>query len=200
MRHVGGFVGWNKGMITDCFAEGNVDGGNTTGGFAGSNYGSIYDSHATGAVTAGYTAGGFVGSSGIGSELKNCYATGSVIAISPHSGAYFGGFAGSITGKAENCISTGTLTPGWSYNGGFAGYFEGTLASFNEDFMTLKHCFANCETSLGTTVKPLGSYLTGQDETATRRLPPSACPRQNRLQSSRRCWMPMPSSRPRPRR
>lgn len=30
--------------------------------------------------------------------------------------------------------------------------------------MTLKHCFANCETSLGTTVKPLGSYLTGQDE------------------------------------
>ncbi len=162
--HVGGFVGWNKGMITDCFAEGNVDGGNTTGGFAGSNYGSIYDSHATGAVTAGYTAGGFVGSSGIGSELKNCYATGSVIAISPHSGAYFGGFAGSITGKAENCISTGTLTPGWSYNGGFAGYFEGTLASFNEDFMTLKHCFANCETSLGTTVKPLGSYLTGQDE------------------------------------
>ena len=162
--HVGGFVGWNKGMITDCFAEGNVDGGNTTGGFAGSNYGSIYDSHATGAVTAGYTAGGFVGSSGIGSELKNCYATGSVIAVSPHSGAYFGGFAGSITGKAENCISTGTLTPGWSYNGGFAGYFEGTLASFNEDFMTLKHCFANCETSLGTTVKPLGNYLTGQDE------------------------------------
>lgn len=162
--HVGGFVGWNKGMITDCYAEGRVDGGNTTGGFAGSNYGSIYDSHATGAVTAGYTAGGFVGSSGIGSELKNCYATGSVIAVSPHSGAYFGGFAGSITGKAENCISTGTLTPGWSYNGGFAGYFEGTLASFNEDFMTLKHCFANCETSLGTTVKPLGSYLTGQDE------------------------------------
>lgn len=104
--HVGGFVGWNKGMITDCFAEGNVNGGNTTGGFAGSNYGSIYDSHATGAVTAGYTAGGFVGSSGIGSELKNCYATGNVIAISPHSGAYFGGFAGSITGKAENCIST----------------------------------------------------------------------------------------------
>ena len=162
--HVGGFVGWNKGMITDCFAEGNVNGGNTTGGFAGSNYGSIYDSHATGAVTAGYTAGGFVGNSGIGSELKNCYATGNVIAISPHSGAYFGGFAGSITGKAENCISTGTLTPGWSYNGGFAGYFEGTLASFNEDFVTLKHCFANCETSLGTTVKPLGNYLTGQDE------------------------------------
>ena len=162
--HVGGFVGWNKGMITNCLAEGSVDGGNTTGGFAGSNYGSIYNSHATGAVTAGYTAGGFVGSSGIGSALKNCYATGNVIAVSPHSGAYFGGFAGSITGTAENCISTGTLTPGWSYNGGFAGYFEGTLASFNEDFVTLKHCFANCETSLGTTIKPLGNYLPGRDE------------------------------------
>lgn len=32
--------------------------------------------------------------------------------------------------------------------------------------MTLKHCFANCETSLGTTVKPLGNYLTGQDESS----------------------------------
>ena len=53
-----------------------------------------------------------MGSSGIGSTLKNCYATGNVIAVSPHSGAYFGGFAGSITGTAENCISTGTLTPG----------------------------------------------------------------------------------------
>ena len=30
--------------------------------------------------------------------------------------------------------------------------------------MTLKHCFANCETSLGTTIKPLGNYLPGRDE------------------------------------
>ncbi len=164
--HVGGLVGWNKGIVTNSFAEGNVNGGNTTGGFVGSNFGSIYLSHSTGHVTAGYTAGGFAGSSGMGSEVENCYSTGNVIAITPNSGAYFGGFAGSITGKVKNCVSTGTLTPGWSYNGGFAGYFEGTLYSFNENFVTLKNCFGNSETSLGTTIKALGNYLNGRDEKA----------------------------------
>lgn len=162
--HVGGFVGWNKGTITKCAASGQVLGGNTTGGFAGSNFGSIYLSHATGNVTAGYTAGGFVGSSGVGSTMENCYATGNVVANAPNSGAYFGGFAGAVSGKVKNCVSTGTLTPGWSYNGGFAGYYEGTLSSFNENFVTISRCYGNCETSLDTTIKALGNYIEGKDE------------------------------------
>lgn len=163
--HVGGFVGWNKGNITACAALGNVFGGNTTGGFAGTNFGNIYHAHAQGNVTAGYTTGGFVGSSGIGTELKNCYATGNVVAIADQRGSYFGGFAGSLTGKAENCIATGTLTPGWSYNGAFAGYYEGTLYSFNENFITIKNCYGNRESSLGTELKGLGNYLNSQDDT-----------------------------------
>lgn len=162
--HVGGLVGWNKGVVTGSFAQGSITGGNTTGGFVGSNFGSIYKSYATGHVMAGYTAGGFAGSSGTGSELQNCYATGDVIATEPNSGAYFGGFAGSIAGKVQNCVSTGTLTPGWSYNGGFAGSFDGVLYSFDENFVTLKNCFGNCETSLDTTVKALGNYVDGLDE------------------------------------
>ncbi len=30
--HVGGLVGWNRGVISNSFASGNVKGGNTTGG------------------------------------------------------------------------------------------------------------------------------------------------------------------------
>lgn len=163
--HTGGFVGWNKGIITSCSAQGNVSGGNTTGGFVGTNFGSIYKCHATGNVISGYTAGGFAGSSGLYTHIENSYATGNVLALPGTSSYYFGGFAGSISGTVKNCVSTGTLTPGWSYNGGFAGTFDGTL--FNPvGNATLQSCFGNAETSLGTRVKGLGNYIDGHNESS----------------------------------
>lgn len=164
--HVGGLVGWNKGNISQCEATGNVFGGNSTGGFVGSNYGnaSIYRSHAAGNVVGGYTTGGFAGSIGMGTSVERCYAAGNVVAIEDGYGYYFGGFAGSVSGTVKECVSTGTLTPGWSYNGGFAGAFDGTIWSYNDDLLTLKDCYGNSETSLGTKIKGLGNYISGAHE------------------------------------
>ena len=164
--HVGGLVGWNKGNILQCEATGNVFGGNSTGGFVGGNYGyaNIYKSHATGNVVGGYTTGGFAGSIGMGTSAERCYATGNVVAIEDGYGYYFGGFAGSVSGMLKECVSTGTLTPGWSYNGGFAGAFDGTVWSYNDDLLTLRECYGNSETSLGTKIKGLGNYIGGTHE------------------------------------
>ncbi|MEA5004414.1 MAG: GLUG motif-containing protein [Christensenella sp.] len=164
--HVGGFVGWNKGNISQCEATGNVFGGNSTGGFVGSNFGyaNIYKSHATGNIVGGYTTGGFAGSIGMGTSAERCYATGNVVAIEDGYGYYFGGFVGSASGTLKECVSTGTLTPGWSYNGGFAGTFDGTVWSYHDKLLTLKDCYGNSETSLGTKVKGLGNYIGGTHE------------------------------------
>lgn len=159
--HVGGLVGLNQGTVSRSKASGNVRGGNTTGGFVGTNYGgSIYHSSASGAVSGGYTTGGFVGSSGLYSLIENSYSTGDVRAIGNY-GAYFGGFAGSVSGKVKNCISAGTLTPGWSYNGGFAGSFDGSVWSYREELRSLNNCYGNAVTADGNKIKALGNYIGG---------------------------------------
>lgn len=159
--HIGGLVGLNKGIISNSSASGNVRGGNTTGGFVGSNYGgSIYSSNAQGNVYGAYTVGGFAGSLGLYSLTENCYSTGDVTALGAN-GANYGGFAGSVSGKAKNCISSGTLTPSWSYNGGFAGTFNGTIWSYNDDLRSLSGCYANCITNSGEKIKALGNYIGG---------------------------------------
>ncbi|MFR4008234.1 MAG: GLUG motif-containing protein [Christensenellales bacterium] len=83
----------------------------TTGGFAGSNFGSIYLSHATGNVTAGYTVGGFVGSSGVGSTMENCYATGNVVQCAQQRHV-FRRLCGRDFGKSEKLRKHGHADPG----------------------------------------------------------------------------------------
>lgn len=159
--HIGGFVGLNKGTISNSSATGCVTGGNTTGGFVGSNYGgSIYSSNSNGSVSGAYTVGGFVGNAGIYSLIENSYSTGDVMALGEN-GANYGGFAGSISGKVKNCISSGTLTSGWSYNGGFAGRFDGTIWSYNDDLRSISCCYGNNVTSNGENIKALGNYIGG---------------------------------------
>ncbi len=159
--HVGGFVGLNKGTVLNSAAHGNVLGGNTTGGFAGINYGgSIYMSSASGNVSGAYSTGGFAGSLGLFSVTENCSSTGDVTAVG-EGGSYFGGFAGTMSGKAKNCVSAGTLSTGWSYNGGFAGSFDGVVWSYNDNLRSIKNCFANSYTADGAKIKALGSYIGG---------------------------------------
>lgn len=159
--HIGGFVGLNKGTISNSSANGNVSGGNTTGGFVGSNYGgSIYSSNANGNISGAYTVGGFAGSAGIGSRIENSFSTGDVVALGK-SGANYGGFAGSVSGRVKNCISSGTLTPGWSYNGSFIGSFDGTIWSYNDDLRSISGCYGNNITNSGEQIKALGNYIGG---------------------------------------
>ena len=80
--YIGGLVGDNKGLISDCYATGAVSGNREIGGFAGRNfsYGTIINCYATGQVDGDENVGGFVGINediyeGI---ISHCYAAGDV--------------------------------------------------------------------------------------------------------------------------
>lgn len=159
--HIGGFVGWNKGTVSNSVSTGAVRGGNTTGGFVGSHYGgSIYSSVSTGAVAGAYTVGGFAGSAGLYSLIENSYSTGDVTALGD-SGANYGGFAGALSGKAKNCVSAGSLAPGWSFNGGFAGRLSGSIWAYREELRSVSGCYGNITSVDGKTLKPIGNYIGG---------------------------------------
>ena len=80
---MGGLVGWNKGIVTNSFAEGNKR-RNTYRRLCGkSNFGSIYLSHSTGHVTAGIYRRRIRRQQRYGRRGGNCYSTGNVIAITP---------------------------------------------------------------------------------------------------------------------
>ncbi len=154
---VGGLVGCNHGMITNCYAAGNVEGGNLVGGLVGLNTESIFESYATGHVTGHITVGGFVGSSQ--GRIVDCFSTGNVIANKP-GGQYYGGFAGSIIGyKTKHCLSTGTLLCGSAYNGAFVGTFDGNLSTAGGALTAnLIDCYGNNESAGGTQIKGIGNY------------------------------------------
>ncbi len=153
----GGLVGWNRGIIRNSYAEGNVTGGNLVGGLVGSNWEQIYNSHAVGNVTGCQTVGGFAGSSNLYTTIENCYSSGNVIGDRINRGNYFGGFVGSTSGKIKNSVSTGTVVPGWSWNGGFAGYYDGYDVEND-----LQNCFGNSTDYLGNIIKGLGSDTEGK--------------------------------------
>lgn len=98
---VGGLVGWNRGIIRNSYAEGNVNGGNLVGGLVGSNWEQIYNSHAMGNVTGCQTVGGFAGSNNLYTTIENCYSTGNVIGDKINKGNFVGGFVGSTSGKTK---------------------------------------------------------------------------------------------------
>ncbi len=106
-RNIGGFVGWNTGIISECYATGSTDGTSLTesriGGFVGgiayyeSSTGKIDNCYSTGDVStdgtnlgATHGIGGFVGTYYSGGEITKSYSTGSI----PQVGSYYGGFCG----------------------------------------------------------------------------------------------------------
>lgn len=163
--HIGGLVGWNKGNIKGSSANGSVEGGNTTGGFVGSNWGQVFDSKATGDVKGHFTVGGFVGTSNDGSLIKDSYSTGNVTAVSKDSSENIGGFAGSISGRAECCVSSGVVSRGWSYSGGFAGKIESSISGPSQ-FVAIKECFGNTIDVNGDNLKSFGNFIAKKDDKA----------------------------------
>ncbi|MBN2270127.1 MAG: hypothetical protein JXN61_05900 [Sedimentisphaerales bacterium] len=105
LRAVGGLVGANGGLITDCYATCNVSADEFVGGLLGSNVDTIVNCYATGTVSGGDSVGGLVGHSSYYTTISTCYATGSVL------GDYsVGGLVGWISdGYIVNCYSTGNV-------------------------------------------------------------------------------------------
>ena len=106
----GGFTGADEGSTFEkCIASGNVEAGDwNVGGFGGYLLGNttITDSVALGDVTGKLTvnkakAGGFVGTNK-NSNIKNCYAAGTVTGSNEYAAA--GGFVGyDVSGTTESC-------------------------------------------------------------------------------------------------
>ena len=112
---VGGIVGYNSGIIRNCYNEAMVinlyDGINYLGGICGVNEGgTIIGCYNTGKVANsvfGTRAGGICGRSN--NTILNCYNTGSVMG-----GYMVGGICGSnasstTSGRIENCYNIGTI-------------------------------------------------------------------------------------------
>ncbi|WP_443725481.1 GLUG motif-containing protein [Pseudoruminococcus massiliensis] len=123
---VGGIVGNNSGIITNCYNNGNVTGVvELTGGITGFNDGSIIKCNNTGDVSSSYDfIGGIAGyNSG---NIKLCSNSGNI----KSSGSYIGGIAGENLTKymdalISNCYNTGDITSSYDedgYLGGIVGY------------------------------------------------------------------------------
>lgn len=93
---VGGLVGFfGRGLISNSYASGDVDGYSYVGGFIGSAFNSrflstVENSYSTGSVSGTEHVGGFVGELGSGPRISNSYATGRVQATVGGAGGFVG--------------------------------------------------------------------------------------------------------------
>ena len=93
--YVGGLVGYNDGIITNCYATGDISAT------------IVYSINQTVAPSA--TVGGLVGRGGVDSNISNSFATGNV-AIWGGEHAFAGGFMGGNNGQATNCFAIGNIS------------------------------------------------------------------------------------------
>ena len=123
-NYVGGVVGYNSGIVTNCYNTGEVS-GNYVGGVVGYSSGdssasaSVTNCYNTGSVSGsyvggvvGYSSGGFSASA----SVTNCYNTGTVTG----SGNNVGGVVGQNRASVTNCYNIGNVS-GNNYVGGVVG-------------------------------------------------------------------------------
>ncbi len=79
---VGGLVGWNQGIVTQCYSAGAVAGEAAVGGLVGQNEGRVTQCHSSGSADGNDLVGGLVGSNGFDSSpglIGQCYSASVVI-------------------------------------------------------------------------------------------------------------------------
>jgi len=144
--NLGGFVGENNGIITECYASGTIqDDANfydiKIGGFASYNYGTIKNSYTDVDLTIQSPGtihndvGGFVSVNE--GNIASCYTTGDITTAAT-SGS-LGGFVGEMTMGANisKCFNVGNLTLTGSADLSKVGYFVGitnTGATFFKNY------------------------------------------------------------------
>ncbi len=127
--NVGGLVGENEGLITNCYATGDVSGNTDTGGLVGESNGIDDEGNLhIGTISNCYTTGNVVGNENVGGLLANThqgivmnsYAIGTVSGNKD-----IGGFIGdNHNGEIKDSFSTGEVK-GNKRVGGFAGTNHG---------------------------------------------------------------------------
>jgi len=156
---VGGLVGKNEGIITNCNTSCSVSGNYVIGGLAGYNGGTITDCHSSAIVLGKDYVGGLVGDNYNGT-ITNCASSGSIsgtggyvggllghnnygTVTACHSSAnvsgtlHVGGLVGDNEGTISNCFSLGNVTGTYAYDtGGLVGFNWGSLGS------TITDCYS----------------------------------------------------------
>jgi len=124
--YVGGLMGYNGGVVTDCSSTGAVNGNSRVGGLVGCNRGTVTRCYSTGTVSgSGYYVGGLVGLNDYGA-VTQCYSCTAV-----NGGANVGGLVGNNGGTVIQCCSTGAVS-GNEDVGGLVGY----------NWDTVTHCYS----------------------------------------------------------
>ncbi len=157
--YIGGLVGYNYGIISDCYSTGSVYGQGEVGGLVGKNDGSISNSYSKSTVSSTFGSGyvGGLAADNLGS-ITNCYSTGVV----SDGTFYVGGLVGENKGNISNCYSTGDVSgssPFSDFVGGLVGeshsnisncystgivngsYDAGGLVGFN-DYGSISNCYS----------------------------------------------------------
>ena len=156
--YVSGLVGYNDGIISNCYSTCSVSGGSSSscvGGLVGFGIaGSISNCYSTGSVSSGsssYFVGGLVGNGG---GISNCHSMGTVSVGSGSS--YVGGLVGGLSGSLNNCYSTGSVSSSTGtsiYIGGLVGYYK------NESGGTISNCYSTGSVSGGSNSSYVGGLV-----------------------------------------
>lgn len=153
----GGLVGYNRGVIIDCYSSGSVTGSPSIGGLVGYNNGTITDCYSSTIVSGTENIGGLVGCDW-GGTITNCSSSGSVSGTGGYVGGLVGdnnydtitscyssanvsgkmnvgGLLGDNEGTVSDCYSVGSVT-GTNAIGGLVGFHWGGLGS------TITNCYS----------------------------------------------------------
>ena len=133
-RGVGGLIGYNHGVVTNCFANGEVTGyassgtGHAnTGGLIGVNYSNLTHSSFEGNVSGygvGSMVGGLIGQNYSNGYISNCFAKGSVYGVGQYVGG-FGGANGAATARIYYSYADSNVFGQTNNVGGFVGAGRG---------------------------------------------------------------------------
>jgi len=155
---IGGFVGELRGTATDCYATGNITGGQSysgAGGFAGACYsGSIIRSYAAGTITGSGTKGGLAGAISGGTYTDSYYDK----TLLPNLGPGTGKTTAEM--KTQATFTNWDFTTIWnidaSYNTGYP-----ILRAFTYFAAPTTSSFTPTSAATGATVTITGTNFTG---------------------------------------
>jgi len=132
-EYVGGLVGRNGGVITDCYSTGSVFGGGGIGGLVGKSDGTVTNCHSSGGVLGTGAVGGLVGKNQEG-LIQRSSSSGSI-----GGGFWVGGLVGeNDKGSIKNCYARGSVS-GEERVGGLAGE---SIASVGSSEPTITNCYS----------------------------------------------------------
>ncbi len=162
---VGGLVGYSTSHLTQCHADGIVQGNNVdVGGLVGEHdYGTLGTCYSTASVFGETCSGGLIGWIA-GGSVVNCYATGNVLGDE-----YCGGLVGYCSADLTNTYASGRVI-GSTYTGGLSGnYWADEKESF-WDIQSSGQQERQFEAGLGKTtaqMQTIGTFLTwGESDNA----------------------------------